>query len=187
MTNRANQRTNPRANHRANLRVLFLALSIVAAMGILTAYSATLYRLFCEVTGFGGTPMTSVEVNELANPADAKPLRVSFDTSQSPTLQWRITNPEPMDITSGSQLTFYYTAENLTQEAIKGMSVFNVTPQGIAPYVNKIACFCFEEQTLEAGENRKMRVDFYISSDLFKEPRFRNLSNITFSYSFFEA
>lgn len=176
-------------------RTALILVAVVAAMTLLTAYSVPLYRLFCQVTGFGGTPIIGepiigAKVDGINSPMDsaqAMPLRVSFDTSQSPDLNWIIGEPRPIDIKTGRQLTAFYTAANPSDEAVSGMSVFNVTPDGVAPYVHKIACFCFEEQTLSPKEERQMRIDFYIDPKVFAEPRFKNLSVVTFSYSFFKA
>ena len=190
VSSRAKSPSSNSPSNSSNRKVVGLSVGIISVMALLTIYSVPLYRLFCEVTGFGGTPVIAEGANKiytLADPATARLLKVSFDTSQSPSLKWQITDPNLISVNSGEQVTVYYTATNLLADPTKGMSVFNVTPQGIAPYVHKIACFCFEEQTLKPNETRRMRIDFYISSDLFKEPRFNNLSDITFSYSFFEA
>ncbi len=174
----------------SNLRTALLAAAIVALMALLTAYSAPLYQLFCQVTGFGGAPVITEEAKSRAGPGStvaAKELQITFDTAKSPELTWRIDQPDPLEIKVGEPFTAFYRAENPTDSRSVGMSVFNVTPTGVAPYVHKIACFCFEEQLLEAGQKRRMRVDFYIDPKVFTEPRFKNLSVITFSYSFFKA
>ena len=158
-------------------------------MGLLTAYSPPLYRLFCQVTGFGGTPVVKrgVELRSQGDRFPAKPLKVSFDTSQSPDLNWLIGQPQTLSLKVGEQMTAFYTAENPDNAPSSGMAVFNVTPSGVAPYVHKIACFCFEEQTLAPGERKRMRVDFYVEPRVFNEPRFKDLSIVTFSYTFFKA
>src|SRR3546814_2911386 len=44
---------------RKNAAVVVILVGIVAAMGTLVYFSVPLYRLFCEVTGFGGTTQAS--------------------------------------------------------------------------------------------------------------------------------
>src|SRR3546814_16985446 len=38
-----------------NLRVVAVAVALMGAMTVLVVYAPTLYQIFCDVTGFGGT------------------------------------------------------------------------------------------------------------------------------------
>src|SRR3546814_20939294 len=38
-----------------NLRVVAVAVALLGAMTVLVVYAPTLYQIFCDVTGFGGT------------------------------------------------------------------------------------------------------------------------------------
>jgi cytochrome c oxidase assembly protein subunit 11 len=55
-------------------------------------------------------------------------------------------------------------------------------PQSAAPYFKKMECFCFTQQTLAAGETRRMPVIFVVDAKL---PR--DVSSIALSYTFFEV
>ena len=48
----------------------------------------------------------------------------------------------------------FYTAHNLSERAVTGVSTYNVAPQQAGLYFNKIQCFCFEEQKLRPGARR---------------------------------
>jgi cytochrome c oxidase assembly protein Cox11 len=48
----------------------------------------------------------------------------------------------------GQSTLAFYTAENLSDKSITGVSTYNVTPQQAGQYFNKIQCFCFEVQNL---------------------------------------
>lgn len=52
----------------------------------------------------------------------------------------------------GETVLAFYTAENPTDKRISGISTYNVTPFEAAQYFNKIQCFCFDEQQLNAHE-----------------------------------
>jgi cytochrome c oxidase assembly protein subunit 11 len=49
-------------------------------------------------------------------------------------------------------------------------------------YVRKLECFCFTQQTLAAGETRRMPVSFVLDADLPSE-----INTLTLSYTFFEV
>ena len=51
--------------------------------------------------------------------------------------------PRPQ-IHPGQSTLAFYTAQNLSDKAITGVSTYNVTPQQAGTYFNKIQCFCFE-------------------------------------------
>ena len=63
-----------------------------------------------------------------------------------------------------------------------GQAIPSYAPRQSAQYFEKLECFCFQQQTLEAGESRKFPVVFFISPDLPAD-----VKQITLSYTFFEV
>jgi cytochrome c oxidase assembly protein subunit 11 len=68
-----------------------------------------------------------------------------------------------------------------------GVATYNVFPPKAGLYFNKIQCFCFEEQRLEAGEEIDMPVFFFIDPEFESDPAMRNVSSIVLSYTFFKT
>ena len=62
-----------------------------------------------------------------------------------------------------------------------------MNPPQVAPYFNKIQCFCFEEQKLAAGEEVDMPVFFFLDNDFVDDPLMKRIDSIVLSYTFFKA
>lgn len=69
-----------------------------------------------------------------------------------------------MQVHPGESTLVFYTAHNLSDKAITGVSTYNVAPQQAGYYFNKIQCFCFEEQKLRPGELICLLVKIYFMS-----------------------
>ena len=74
---------------------------------------------------------------------------------------------------AGETTLAFYNATNDMEDAVTGISTYNVSPQKAGLYFHKIQCFCFEEQRLLAGETIDMPVFFYIDPDFADDPKVR--------------
>ena len=125
----------------------------LAMLGLAFA-AVPLYRVFCQVTGFGGTTMKA----DAAPGAVAGQIGVRFDANIDPRLPWKfVPEQETVRIHPGARTTIYYDATNYTARSTTGQAIFNVTPESAGKYFSKIECFCFTEQTLKPGESVRMR------------------------------
>jgi len=171
---------------RRNKRVTVAAQGAVIAVMIgLVAYSPTLYRLFCEATGFGGaTQRAGADTGAVAD----RMVTVRFTTDVAPGLSWRF-EPEQRQVRVrlGEEKLVFFSAENLTDEAIVGHATFNVTPTKTGRYFNKIQCFCFDEERLGPRQKVEMPVDFFVDPALTADPDTREVQTITLSYTFFRS
>jgi cytochrome c oxidase assembly protein subunit 11 len=82
----------------------------------------------------------------------------------------------------GELATVEYEIVNVRDAAVTGQAVPSYGPQSAAEYFKKIECFCFTQQTLAAGETRRLPVVFVIDPKL--PP---SVSSIAVSYTFFEV
>ena len=157
------------------------ALFGLAMLGVAFA-SVPLYRIFCQVTGFGGTTQRA----EAAPGAIAGQIGVRFDANIVSTLPWKFEpEQETVRIRPGERTTIYYNSENYTARATTGRAIFNVSPAQAGQYFSKIECFCFTEQTLKAGEKVRMPVVFFVDPKLRTDPATRDIDEITLSYTFY--
>ena len=166
-----------------NQRVASLAVCGVVLM-IGMAYAAVpFYRWFCQVTGFGGT--TQVAASEAGEVLE-RTIRIRFSATTNRDLPWRF-QPKQQVVTLkiGEQGLAYYEAENLADRPVTGQATFNVTPFEAGPYFNKIECFCFTEQRLQAGERVDMPVAFFVDPEIVDNKRLDDVTEITLNYTFF--
>ncbi len=156
-----------------------VALSMVG----LAFASVPLYRLFCQVTGFGGTPQiadgTEVEIGD-------RVITVRFNADKSSNLPWYF-KPVQKQLTMrvGEQKLAFYTARNDGNQTITGTATFNVTPVKAGSYFTKVDCFCFSEQTLNPGQEVDMPVAFYVDPEIASDRNMDDVKEITLSYTFF--
>jgi cytochrome c oxidase assembly protein subunit 11 len=170
---------------RRNRRLVTGVFVWVAAMVGLAYASVPLYALFCKVTGFGGT--TQVAATGPGRILE-RTVTVRFDASRESSLPWKF---EPLQrqvtVRLGEEALVFYRATNLSQRPIVGTATYNVTPDLAGAWFNKIQCFCFTEQLLMPGETVEMPVTFFIDPEMANDRKYDRVTNITLSYTFFEA
>ncbi len=162
---------------------LTLGAVVVGMVGVAFA-SVPLYQLFCQVTGFGGTPQIAAE-----NPKGviARDMKVRFDVNIDRNLPWTVKAAAPVTDQIGTVDTVNYIATNNSDKPMTGMAVFNVTPEKAGVYFNKIECFCFTEQTLQPGETVEMPIVFFVDPDLDDNFELNTVREITLSYTFYAS
>ena len=155
----------------------------VAGMVGMSFAAVPLYRVFCQVTGFGGT-------TQRASEAPARTLErevtVRFDGNVTNGLGWNF-RPRQRQVTLrvGEVAEVAFIAENRTDSATTGTASFNVTPNAAGIYFNKLACFCFTEQSLAAGQTVDMPVQFFVDPAIAEDHELDHIGTITLSYTFY--
>lgn len=170
----------------ANRRTALMLGGVATAMAGASFASVPLYRLFCQVTGYGGTTQRA---DAAPAAAAARIITVRFDASVSGNgLPWTFLPVERrVQVRVGEERLAFYRATNNGREATTGTATFNVTPFKAGPYFSKIACFCFSEQTLAAGQTIDMPVSFFVDPAILDDPNLADVDTITLSYTFFRA
>jgi len=164
--------------------VLILCFGIFFFMLSLSFAAVPLYKLFCQVTGYGGTPQIAIIKSSDIGERD---FTIRYDVNVSSELNWEV-KPEfdYHDIVTGENIFTYYKAKNLSDKAIDGTATYNIVPAEAASYFMKVECFCFTEQRLESNEIIDMPLVFYIDPSIDRDRDLKNVDTITLSYTFFE-
>jgi len=168
-----------------NTRTISVVFLVVAVMIGLAFASVPLYRLFCQVTGFGGTTM---KADKLPDTVLARKVTVKFDANTSRNINWAF-KPEKFseEVQLGQQGLINFIAKNKGSQPSAGTALFNVTPSKAGQYFHKIQCFCFGDQMLKPGEEMNMPVVFFVDPKMDKDPEMEDVDTITLSYTFFPA
>jgi cytochrome c oxidase assembly protein subunit 11 len=149
------------------------------------AYAAVpLYKAFCEATGYDGTVRRAkVAPDEVLG----KTVVIRFDTNVDG-LPWDFSaenNNQVIKIGETKVATFKVT--NHSDKPITGRAVFNVVPEQAAVYFEKLACFCFSDQTIPAGKTVELPVLYFVDPKYATDINTRNKKEITLSYTFYPA
>lgn len=173
-----------------NRSMAMYATSIVVGFIGLSYASVPLYKVFCQMTGFGGTTQRVDEKTaaSVVPVEDGRLLRIGFAGNVSSTLPWSFRpQQQSVRVVAGETALAFYRAKNNSENAITGVATYNVYPPQAGLYFNKIQCFCFEEQRLKPGEEIDMPVFFYVDPDFMDDPSCAKVNNITLSYTFFKT
>jgi len=168
-----------------NRRVGIIMAGVVLGMIGLGYASVPLYRMFCQVTGFGGTTMRVSEAQAATIVSTNKDMQIRFDANVERGMPWEFKPLQAVDTVSvGVRDMAIFTARNLSDKPITGTASFNVTPEQAGKYFSKIQCFCFTEQTLKPGEEVRMPVIYYVDPKILDDPDNKDVDEITLSYTF---
>lgn len=169
---------------RKNRRVMTYALLFVCGMVALSYISVPLYSMLCKVTGWGGTTQTAEagKLREVVN----RTITVRFNADTNRDMPWSFKpDQKEINLKVGQDGFISFLAKNPTKAPITGTAVYNVTPLQAGKYFYKTQCFCFGEQTLNAGQEVHMPVSFFIDPEIMKDRELADLKTITLSYTFF--
>lgn len=173
-----------------NRRVGVVAALIALAMIGLAYASVPLYRIFCQVTGFGGTTQkadaAALPTAERVRALGGKTISVRFDGNTASGMPWAFAPVErQVTIKIGERKMAFYRATNQSAAPVTGTASFNVSPESAGKYFTKIQCFCFNEQTLQPGQTVDMPVIYFVDPAILDDPDARKIDEITLSYTFY--
>jgi len=169
---------------RKNTKVMLATFGVVFGMVALSFASGPLYRLICQVTGWGGT--TQMVAENKSDRIYDREITVRFNTDVARGMPWAF-KPElrSVKVKVGQDGLIAFVAKNTSDVPVTGTAVYNVTPLKVAKYFYKTQCFCFGEQTLNPGQAQHMPVTFFVDPAIMQDRDMDDVKTITLSYSFF--
>jgi cytochrome c oxidase assembly protein subunit 11 len=138
------------------------------------------YNQICAALGINNLEQPEALVNTQVD--RSRTVVIELD-SNAHNLPWRFKPVvSHVSVHPGELTTVEYEIVNVREAAVTGQAVPSYGPQHAGEYFKKIECFCFTQQTLAAGETRRMPVTFVVDPKL---PA--SIGSIALSYTFFEV
>jgi cytochrome c oxidase assembly protein subunit 11 len=158
----------PQEQAKANTRLLVKLVVVVVGMFGFGFAMIPLYNVLCDVTGINGkTGTLTAEQAAQLNTDETRTVTVEFITNLNQSLNWEFRpNVRKMQVHPGKVYSTSFYAQNKTGKRMVGQAVPSITPREAAAHFSKTECFCFTNQTFEAGEGRDMPLSFVIDPRL---------------------
>ena len=172
-----------RLTERANRAVMLACLAFVVSMVGMSYAAVPLYRIFCQATGYGGTPR---QVAEASHSVIDRTVKVRFDANTAPGLEWDFAPAQPeVVVRLGETVKVAYRATNRSARLVRARATFNVTPDAAGAFFSKVDCFCFVESTLKPGETAELPIVFFVDPAYVGSKELKTTRTLTLSYTFF--
>lgn len=140
-----------------------------------------LYDVFCDITGLNGKPSLE-QAQKSTQISDNRQVDVSFTTHAQSGAPFEVTSKEySVAVKPGAMREVLFSAKNLSNQDKVMQAVPSVSPGKAAKYLHKMACFCFDQQPLKAGEEVEFTLLFYVDTELPDD-----VEELTLSYTVFD-
>lgn len=140
-----------------------------------------LYDVFCDLTGLNGKP--SLEQAQQSSVIEqTRDVNVSFTTHAQSGAPFEVKSKEySVVVKPGEMREVVFSAKNSSELDKVMQAVPSVSPGKAAKYLHKMACFCFDQQPLKAGEELEFKLLFYVDTALPSD-----VEELTLSYTVFD-
>ena len=142
-----------------------------------------LYNVLCDITGINGKTAGQYQESLPTQVIAERQLTLQLTASNNADMPWTFYPKEPiLKIHPGEINETVFVAINPTDARMTAQAVPSIAPSNAATYLHKTECFCFTQQTLEAGERVEMPVRFFVDQDIPER-----ISKMTLSYTLFDV
>lgn len=169
-----------------NARLVKRLLLGVGGMFVFGFALVPLYDVICDVTGLNGKGRTQEQYVLSGEPAptvdEQRDITVQFTVHGNLVDDWKFRPSErAMVVKPGEMKRISYTVTNPYDHAVTSQAIPSVAPNVASGYLNKIECFCFEEQYLEPGQTVEMPLQFFVDPELPER-----VSKLTLAYTLYD-
>ena len=141
-----------------------------------------LYNVFCEITGLNGKITGPSFYSAEDQNTEQREVLIQFMTHNNESMPWKFKSTETQrKVMTGTSHEVIFIFENPTSDEMIGQVIPSVSPGRGAEYFHKTECFCFEQQTLTAGERIELPVRFIVDPGLPKD-----IGSLSLGYTLFD-
>ena len=169
-----------RANRRLLTRLSIFAVAMFGFGFLLVPF----YEKICEVTGINNLikPAAAVENTQVDK---TRWVTLEFD-SNAHGLEWDFKPVQrSVRVHPGEMVQIEYQVRNNGENAIVGQAIPSYGPKHAAPYVKKLECFCFNDQTIQPGQTVEFPVVYFVDPEYATDFETKGKGEVTLSYTFF--
>lgn len=165
-----------------NTRIVRRLLLTVVAMFAFGFALVPLYNAFCDITGFNGRFTDGQAAANTKTVDTSRTINVQFITRVNKGMPWGF-EPEVQSVRvhPGETKVVNFLAKNLTRKNMVAQAIPSVAPGEASLYLNKVECFCFNQQPLAAGSDTVMPMQFYLDPEI---PE--HIHTVTLSYTMYD-
>ena len=162
--------------------VALLCAGVVLTMTGAAFAAVPLYRMFCQVTGFNGTTM---KADKAPTETLDREVVIRFDTNVQGLPMVFKAEQVTQRVKIGETGIAYFDVTNTSDKPILARASYNVVPEQTGAYFQKLECFCFDDQTIAAGETRQFPMQYFIAPEMVDDREVEGVNEITLSYTFY--
>lgn len=141
-----------------------------------------LYDVFCEATGFNGRTNDEAVAYQQVEVDESRLVTVQFLTRNAKGIPWKFEpSVKQVKVHPGETKVVNFIAGNPTASDMIAQAIPSVAPAEASLYLNKVECFCFNQQPLAAGNETEMPMQFYLDPDI---PD--HITTFTLSYTLYD-
>ncbi|GGG59171.1 cytochrome c oxidase assembly protein [Pseudohongiella nitratireducens] len=141
-----------------------------------------LYDVICDITGLNGKTGERVEAVQAGMLVDEqREVTIQFTTRQNDVDGVFKAEVPQMTLKPGEMKLTSYRVSNPSDEVRVVQAIPSVAPNAAALHLNKVECFCFQEQILEPGQTVDMPLRFFIDPKIPEQ-----ISKLTLSYTLYD-
>lgn len=142
------------------------------------------YNLLCTVLDINSPRLSAKKpyVAEQVKIDQSRSVKVQFVTINSASMPWEFrSNTVSVAVHPGEPTRVVFYARNPTGHQMTAQAVPSIVPEKAVEFFHKTECFCFTQQTLEAGKDIDMPVVFIVDQALPED-----VHTITLTYTLFD-
>ena len=148
-------------------RLVRRLLFVVVAMFAFGFALVPLYDVICDITGLNGKTQGRYETELAQSVQEDRQVTVQFTAMNNAGMDWEFRpSVSQLTVSPGEVHVISYRARNPHDYPMTGQAIPSVAPNAGAAHLNKIECFCFQEQILGPGEEVDMALRFFVDENL---------------------